>query len=464
MVEHLQLSIDDLLLDQNNPRLGFVRSQSEALEAIINLNDKHFRALMLSIKRDGLDPGDSLFVINSEGDDDFVVLEGNRRCSALLVLNNPSLLDGTEIPAGIKKKLVIAAAGFDRSKVEPIRCVKFGHREDAYEWIYRRHTGAAEGEGRIQWQSLEKQRFSGDHSILDVIDFVGRNAGYSAEEWKSTKSAIENRKSSSLARLLESSAGRAHLGITISDSDGGKTPLLQSEPRWAAKVLRKIFDDVRDGKVDSRDLNKASDIENYFQELPKALQPQKGKSSKPLPFKEISIARVESELATKERSSRQRTISSPKPQRNLAPREHLFKTPTSSKGKMLLEEASTLDANKFRLSAAFVLRGFLELAVTEYMEKNGIPTTKGSKTKGPVNELFLKQKVEKVHDHIIKTDSSKKKDLNAFRTKILADNSEVSIQSLNGAIHNEYQIPTPDALRAGWHACVPILIATFGKT
>jgi hypothetical protein len=66
MVEYLDLTIDELLLDEDNPRLSSVNSQSEALEAIIHLNEGHFRNLMLSIKENGLDPGDSLYVIESE--------------------------------------------------------------------------------------------------------------------------------------------------------------------------------------------------------------------------------------------------------------------------------------------------------------------------------------------------------------------------------------------------------------
>ena len=260
MVEYLELSIDELLLDEDNPRLGSVNSQSAALEAIVHLSEAHFRNLMLSIKNNGLDPGDSLYVIEADGGDDFIALEGNRRLSALMVLNNPDVLDGTEVPDTIKKSLVRAATGFDRTKIEPIRCVKFEHREDANEWIYRRHTGTAEGEGRIQWGPLEIQRFSGDRSILDVIDFVVRNADYSDDEWESTKSVIESRKSSNLARLLESALGRKHLGILISSSGDGRTPMLGSEPKWALKVLRRIIDDVRDGIVDSADLNKVSDI------------------------------------------------------------------------------------------------------------------------------------------------------------------------------------------------------------
>ena len=179
MMEHLELSIDELLLDRDNPRLGSVQSQSEALASLVRLSPGHFRNLMASIRDDGLDPGDSLYVVRSEDGQDFVVLEGNRRLSALKVLANPDVLAGTDLSDSEKRPLVQEATGFEPSQVEPIRCVRFDERDEANDWIRRRHTGVKGGEGRINWKPLEIQRFSGDYSTIDVIEFVGRNAGYS---------------------------------------------------------------------------------------------------------------------------------------------------------------------------------------------------------------------------------------------------------------------------------------------
>ncbi|GBQ99159.1 hypothetical protein AA23498_3424 [Acetobacter nitrogenifigens DSM 23921 = NBRC 105050] len=462
MVEYLELSIDELLLDEDNPRLGSVNSQSAALEAIIHLKESHFRNLMLSIKNNGLDPGDNLYVIISAEEDDFIVLEGNRRLSALMVLNSPDVLDGTGVPETIKKSLVRAAAGFDRTKIEPIRCVRFERREDANDWIYRRHTGGADGEGRISWGPLEIQRFSGDRSILDVLDFVGRNADYSDEEWESTKTAIESKKSSNLARLLESAAGRKHLGISISNDGDGKTPMLGSDPTWAIKVLRRIIDDVRDGIVDSRDLNKSSDIEEYFIKLPKELQPQTGKSEAPRPFNDIDIKKRPTAAKAAKTSTKQKTKSAPKPRTTLAPRRHPFHAPTSTKGEALLREAGDLDANRFTISAAFVLRSFIELAINDYMGANKIKKFEKN-SNGENVELDLTQKSDIVLKHIVAADGSKNADLRGFRNNILTKTSATSIQSLNGFVHNKFQLPTADALRAGWDCSVPIFIAAYGS-
>jgi hypothetical protein len=244
--------------------------------------------MMQSIKDNRLDPGDSLYVITSESDEDYIVLGGNRRLSALKVLTRPDLLDGTAISESSKKALVAIANGFDRKKVEPIRCVLFEMRNDANNWIYRRHTGAADGEGRIDWGPLEQQRFAGDRSTLDVIDFVGRNGGYTPEQWAATKDAIE-KKSTNLSRLLESAYGRKHLGLSVEQVGDQKIPSLESDPSWALAVLKRLVADVSEGVVDSRDLNKASDIEKYFKGLPESLQPLSAKAYTSKAFKDISL-------------------------------------------------------------------------------------------------------------------------------------------------------------------------------
>ncbi|MDN7353320.1 hypothetical protein [Acetobacter senegalensis] len=466
MVEYIELSIDELMLDEDNPRLGSVNNQSAALEAIVKLSESHFRKLMISIKNNGLDPGDSLYVIDSDDGDDYIVLEGNRRLSSLMVLSNPDVIDGTNISETSKKSLLRAAAGFDRSKVEPIRCVKFDRREDANEWIYRRHTGGADGEGRIEWGPLEVQRFSGDRSILDIIDFIGRNAEYSVDEWESTKTVIESRKSSNLTRLLESAAGRKHLGISLLITDAGKIPMLASDPRWALKVLCRIIEDVRDSVVDSRDLNKASDIEKYLQELPENLQPQGDYSEKPRLFKDINLNEKASPVVPapvpKKVTNKQKTRSVPKARVTLAPKRHSFKPPVSTKGQTLLREASSLDADKFTISSAFVLRGFVELAINDYMDDNGI-TKFEQKSNGQSIELDLSKKAEKVVQHIVAADSTKNADLRGFRSNILTKTSATSIQSLNGFVHNKFQIPTADALRSAWDCCVPVFVASYGS-
>ena len=457
MIEHRELYIDELLLDLDNPRLGSTSSQSEALASIVRLSPGHFRNLMESIRDDGLDPGDSLYVVRSEDGRDFVVLEGNRRLSALKVLSNPDVLAGTDLPEGTKKPLVREVTGFDRSDVEPIRCVRFDDREEANDWIRRRHTGVAGGEGRITWKPLEIQRFAGDYTTIDVIDFVGRNAGYSKVEWEKAQSALGGGKSTNLTRLMESVAAQSHLGISVQSEPSRKTPVLGVDPNWALQVLKQIVDDILKNEVNSRRLNKATDIEKYFANLPPELQPGPDTAAAtPKAFRDISLP---GSRAKPPQKPPLKTKPAPRTRRTLAPKRHLFDTTTSTKLGMLLKEAGTLDVSKFPLSCAFVLRAVVELAVNDYMDANSL--ARGPK--GGQTEFDLKRKADDVLTHIVFSGAYSRTDIRAFRRNLLDKRSACSIQALHGFVHGRYDLPTADALRAGWESAVPVLIATYGK-
>ena len=451
--QELTLTVDDLLLDVDNPRLGSVKSQPEALEAIVNLSPTHFRNLMLSIKEDGLDPGDSFYVIKAEENGDYIVLEGNRRLSALLVLTRPDVLDSTNVSRNVRNKLIDAGSGFDADESKEIKCICYKDRASAKKWIEKRHTGARDGEGRINWRSTEIQRFSGDGTIVDVIDFVGRNAEFEKGEWESMKSKIEGGKSSIVGRLLETTAGRKHIGISITtDPDGSVTPHLSRNSKWAASTIKKIMEDVIEGTVNSRSHNSKREIESYFDSLP---QP-KGKLVKPKAFKDINIGTPQTPLK-KPTAQTSTTSGVPSLRKNLASRGRFFEMPKSERGKRLLREAKLIDADKFTISAAFVLRAFVELAMNDYMETNNLPT----KNNGV--DLDLSQKAEIVSQKIVKDGLATNADLRGFRKRILNKASASSIQSLNDFVHNRYQIPVPDDLRAGWDSCVPVFQAVYGK-
>ena len=456
MTKRLELTIDELLLDRENPRLGSTVSQSESLAGIVMLNPGHFRNLMGSIRDDGLDPGDSLYVVRSEDGQDFEVLEGNRRLAALKVLSNPDVLAGSELPESVKKSLAGEAMGFDRANVEPIRCVRFDHREQANDWIRRRHTGVAGGEGRITWKPLDIQRFSNDYTTIDVIEFVGRNAGYSKEEWDKAHAALGGGKSTNLTRLLESAAGQEHLGISVETEGSRRTPILGADPKWALAMLRRIVDDILSGDVDSRRLNRATDIEKYFADLPPELQSgDETAAANPKAFRDISLA---GSRVKPPRKPPIKTKRAPRTRKTLAPKKHPFDMSSSTKLGMLVGEAGSLDVGRFPLSSAFVLRAIVELAVNDYMKANGLALGPPG---GP--EFNLTKKASDVVDDLRSNGTARPTDLRAFRNRLLTRTSACSIQSLNGFVHNPYDLPTANDLRAGWEAALPLLIAAYGS-
>ena len=99
----------------------------------------------------------------------------------------------------------------------------------------------------------------------------------------------------------------------------------------------------------------------------------------------------------------------------------------------------------------------LSLAINDYIDRHKLLRS------NEIRPLDLTQKAERVLQYVTKADESKNADLRGFRNNILTKTSPTSLQSLNGFIHNKFQIPTADALRAGWDCSIPIFIAAFGE-
>ena len=432
--------------------------QAEALEAIIKLNGQHFRNMMLSIKENDLDPGDSLYVIVDEEDDDsYVVVDGNRRLAALKVLNNPILLNGTNLGDSTKKRLRDAAGSF--TPLDPLSCVVFESREDANDWIERRHGKGLDGEGRIPWNTLESDRFQKDRTVLDVIGFVERNSTFDEADWQRIKKSVE-KSPTTLRRFLVSKAGKQALGFVEKDDSEG--PAFKRDPGYIINVLSHLFADIDAGEVNSRTYNKASDIEEYFLGLPAALGVGKQKESTSQAFANTNVK----DGVKRPRLSKKATTAAPiktkkvTPHRlTLAPAQHPFAEPAEEKGKQLLRETSKLRLKDVPLACAFLFRAMLEFATDTEMRASGI-----SDKNAAGETLDLKGRFNAVADHLTKTSGrlGGKGDLNAIKATLNAKHGTVTIGALNGYIHNRFQKPSPDDLRNAWDHAVPLFTAIFG--
>ena len=116
-----------------------------------------------------------------------------------------------------------------------------------------------------------------------------------------------------------------------------------------------------DGKVDSRRLNRASDIEKYFATLPPELQPGPDTMvATPKAFTDINL--VGSRTKPPQKAAGQDEASA-EDAKDTGAEDTPVHTSISTKLEMLVREAGTLDAGRFPLSCAFVLRAIVELAV-----------------------------------------------------------------------------------------------------
>lgn len=205
--EEKKLKISDLFLDEQNPRFSEVDNQKEAINAMLEEQGNKITNLANDIYRNGLNPSARLIVFKekkrlTDGD-------GNRRLTALKILETPSLAD--TYPS-IKKRIqnILATKG---SVPFEVSCVIFNQRKEARRWIENNHDGEQEGRGLVRWTAEQKDRFRGKASIgLAALDELSKSDDINDND----RSRIQK---STLDRLLDYKNSKSVLSISR-DGDG----------------------------------------------------------------------------------------------------------------------------------------------------------------------------------------------------------------------------------------------------
>lgn len=223
------IKISDIQLDQENPRFPPVNSQREAIQAMSRDQGDKIVILASDIYRNGLNPSSKLILFREEGK--YIDGDGNRRLTALKILETPSLSD---FDPKIRKKIDRVLKGRGEIPTE-VDCVVFESREAAKHWISINHSGPQDGKGQISWDYEQKNRFEGNFTIgLQALDLLTYNKLISDED----KSRI---KKSTLDRLLNYKIVKEMLAIGKA-SDRFSFGSLTN--------LKKVVMALRDQKVD----------------------------------------------------------------------------------------------------------------------------------------------------------------------------------------------------------------------
>lgn len=171
------VKISKIQLDQENPRFPPVNNQREAIQAMLRDQGTKIVNLTSDIYQNGLNPSSKLILFKEENK--FIDGDGNRRVTALKILETPSLSDSEP---KIRKRIdaILKTRGTIPSEVD---CVIFDSREAAKHWISINHSGPQEGKGQISWDSEQKNRFEGNFTIgLQALDLLTYKSLISAED------------------------------------------------------------------------------------------------------------------------------------------------------------------------------------------------------------------------------------------------------------------------------------------
>lgn len=228
------LQINNLLLDLDNPRFPrIVESQREAINLMLEIQSDKIEALAKDISEFGLDPSERLIVFKSEASEEtkaYTVAEGNRRLTALKLLQEPELSDNEKFKSRIKK---IIQTNLQLPK--EVDCVVFESPEEFEHWINLKHSGQNDGVGRVRWDTKEQERYqskNGNSSFgSQFLKFLDNEKSF--EEPISSKFSII--KLTNITRLLGDPDVREALGLVVIDA---KLFCNQAKERFVSEISK----------------------------------------------------------------------------------------------------------------------------------------------------------------------------------------------------------------------------------
>ena len=446
-----KLKVDALRLDNENPRLP-EEMLHETQRAIINYMVDEFKVLELakSMARDG-------FFINevpivAKVGRHFVVVEGNRRITALKLLRNPELA-----PPRKKHSYSRLAEDIDTDQWEKISVYIAPSKEEVAPILIARHGS----EMTSPWQRIMKMRFLAGE-VLRGVDHKEIAEKYSVPISEVRTAALtillremirgadipdnvkdsylsDKFQTSTLTRVVEAKHFSEVTGLKLAGS------ILQfniPQEEFLAIILH-LCKEVVDGDLTHRTHEKVEDRNAYIDGVvAKHTTGKKGKFDFEAPPQEEEDDKKEGRKP-KPRRKWERLIS-----------ETMKLNTGQPKLNELLIEGQKMPVGTYPHAGGLLLRTILDLSVQRLYDFHGkIDETKNADGKA----LGLTKRI-----NIMTSNHADwfpdKATCNKFKRFTAKDNSSfVHVETLNDYVHGDYGKPTKDDLRNFWGQIEPII-------
>lgn len=171
------INLNNLELSLENPRLALAYDEKEVIENMVKDQRKKIYNLATDIVENGLNPLDFIAVYPSNVANHYIVAEGNRRCTALKLLQKPEIL--YDLDQSLYQSFLKLSKKY--SVIEDIDCYIFKSENDPKlaHWIEIKHLGENEGRGTAKWSAIQKARYDqntkGQNKFLDFLYEMERN-------------------------------------------------------------------------------------------------------------------------------------------------------------------------------------------------------------------------------------------------------------------------------------------------
>jgi len=403
-ITHKTVEFESLTLNRKNFRFGEFDSEADVIQIMITDQKDKIFALAKDIAFNGLNPGESLFVAqDAKNKGRYIVLEGNRRITALKILKNPEILEQTDFSS--KKTEVQGWLG--NNKVQPlpdkISCVIFDDPAESYSWIEKKHIGPGKGEGVVGWPAMAKANYAmftggngrSERDIGAAILNYSKTLGIQGNSYE--KFPITN-----LGRLFSDKRVQNTTGINFKNGE-----FTSHNEERAKKILERILVQIGNSQIKVGHIFRKEDREDYINSILRECgfstqgklgisEPTKPRESMSSGLEHIAIPKPLDE--TTNPSHQEPIISPTRPSHKrttLIPETYSFSIPDGKINNIFIE-LKGLQLPRFRNAASILFRVFLELSVDCFLAKYQ-PSIK-------VDSRKLKDKITAVYDEFGKND------------------------------------------------------------
>ncbi len=478
-----KINVKNLQLDLENPRYpNPPENQRQAIEFMLQLQGDKLLLLAEDIIDHGLDPSERLVVVEDE-EKNLIVVEGNRRLTTLKLLQNINMVNEEKTTKKIKKLLVS-----NPQVPKEVDCVVYSVDDERYEhWINLKHTGENNGIGRVRWKGQETDRHRAKHGESSFANQLLNFASKEADLNDSIRLNKHKLKITNITRLLGDPAIRERFNLQpinsvlfcnshksefitnvtslfeamLETDDSGK--VLFTVDRIRKKHDRKDFVDQLGISASNETLTtswKITEPESYNNgtqskgeqpkgEQPKGEQPKGEQPKDEQPKGEQPKGEQPKDEQPKDNKPRNGSKLAPSPSRNvLIPVGCKLNIPDKKCSGLFRELKSKLNFEDHEYSISVLIRVFLELSLTHYMDSN-----KDAKITNP-KKTGLHDKVVLVAEHLRTNNGLTGPEATAIKS------SSSGYFKADGAaqqyVHNKHALPDKRAINTMWDNLEPL--------
>jgi hypothetical protein len=450
-----EIAVSNLLLDAKNPRLPEdVEGQPDLIRGMTGWDRDKSLALASDIVSTGLNPTEALIVMPASDDPKrFVVLEGNRRVTALKMLEDPKLVDGI-YGATLRSRLNDLHRKFQTAPIRKVTCYVVDTREDADAWIDRRHEGERGGVGIVPWNATERQRRAARRG-------KGATTGYQALEFVQQHGELDDATLvlirrrfpvTILDRILNDEEVRKPLGLGIED----KVLTMLFPPEQTVRALKRMVLDILHKRVKTPHVETDKERREYIagfrrNELPEA----KARLDRPVTLAGEALGSPASgSSSASKKPTGKRASNSPATRETLAP-PRLRLTIDKTRIAAIFAEMQRLKVTPLTNAAAVMLRVFLDLSVVDYTDAQGL-------IKPEEVKITLNTRTERAITHLAAAGKLDRQAEKSVKRAVSKDSWVASsTKTLHEFVHNPHFHPSPREMTVAWDNLEPLFKAIW---